>query len=144
MIDVQVLIVVFRRFREIEFVDSEDTHSMELLVRRRKIEESYSRKFRNKNHHQSPAIHRKHPNIIMRIMSTQQKPDTSALSLSKPASPLFRDRGDIQYYWNKSQILLCRGVLISIVHLFPHIEVVICACIELEWNSLDPMEHEIT
>ena len=82
MIDVQVLIVVFRRFREIEFVDSEDTHSMELLVRRRKIEESYSRKFRNKNHHQSPAIHRKHPNIIMRIMSTQQKPDTSALSLS--------------------------------------------------------------
>jgi hypothetical protein len=32
--DVQVLIIVFRRFREIEFVDPEDTHSMELRVRK--------------------------------------------------------------------------------------------------------------
>lgn len=35
MTDVQVLIIVIRRLREIEFVDSEDTHSMELVIRKK-------------------------------------------------------------------------------------------------------------
>jgi hypothetical protein len=139
--DVQVLIIVFRRFREIEFVDPEDTHSMELRIRKEGERVPYSGEFRNKDHHQSPTIDREHPNIIARIMRAQQKPDTSAPSDQEMADPLFRD---IQDYWDESQVLLCRGVLISVVHLFPHIEVIICACVELEGNPLDPVEHEIT
>src|SRR5947207_6858148 len=50
---------------------------------------------------------------------------------------------DVQYYWNKCQKLLCRSILISIIHLFPHVEIIICTSIEFKRYPLYPMKHQI-
>ena len=34
-------------------------------------------------------------------------------------------------------------ILVSVLNLLPHVEVVICSGIELEWHSPDIMEHQI-
>jgi len=36
-----------------------------------------------------------------------------------------------------------RRVLVAIVDLFPHVQIIICASVELEWYASDPVEHEI-
>ena len=40
------------------------------------------------------------------------------------------------------QKFLCRRVLISIVDLLPHVEVIVGARVEFEWNPPYPVEHE--
>lgn len=41
------------------------------------------------------------------------------------------------------EVFLGRGELFAIIHLFPHVEVVVCPSIELERDASDPMEHQI-
>lgn len=41
------------------------------------------------------------------------------------------------------EVFLGRGELFAIIHLFPHVEVVVCPGIELERDASDPMEHQI-
>ena len=48
-----------------------------------------------------------------------------------------------EHYGNTQEKLLGRSILVTIVDLFPHIEVVVSASIEVEWNSLNPVEHEV-
>lgn len=43
---------------------------------------------------------------------------------------------------NAHEKLLGGCVLISVVDLLPHIEIVICPRVELEWYSTNPVEHE--
>ena len=38
---------------------------------------------------------------------------------------------------------LCRGVLVLVVDLLPHVEVVVGAGVELEGDAAHPVEHEI-
>lgn len=46
-------------------------------------------------------------------------------------------------YWHTQQELLCRGVLVSVVDLLPHIKVVISSCVELERHSSDIVKHQV-
>jgi hypothetical protein len=48
-----------------------------------------------------------------------------------------------QTNWHKHQKLLCWGVLVPIIDLFPHGQIVKCPSIELEWGAFDLMEHDI-
>lgn len=41
------------------------------------------------------------------------------------------------------QELLGWRILCPVIDLFPHVQVVICAAIEVEWNATDPVEHEV-
>lgn len=41
------------------------------------------------------------------------------------------------------EVFLGRGELLAIIHLFPHVEVVVCSGIELERDASDPVEHQI-
>lgn len=38
---------------------------------------------------------------------------------------------------------LCRGILVAVVNLLPHVQVVICASIEFERHASHVVEHEV-
>jgi hypothetical protein len=38
--------------------------------------------------------------------------------------------------------LLGRCILISVVDLLPHVQIVVCPCIKVEWHTPYPVEHE--
>ena len=44
--------------------------------------------------------------------------------------------------WHAQQELLGRGVLVAVVDLLPHVQIVVCAGVELERDSSYPVEHE--
>ncbi len=44
---------------------------------------------------------------------------------------------------DESEELLGRRVLVSVVHLLPHIETVVCTGVELPWDASDIVKHEI-
>lgn len=46
-------------------------------------------------------------------------------------------------YWYDQEEFLCRRILIPVVNLFPHVEVVVSASIELKWYTTDPMKHKV-
>jgi hypothetical protein len=48
-----------------------------------------------------------------------------------------------KHNWYAQEELFSRRVLVAIVDLLPHVQVVVCASVELEWHASDPMEHEI-
>ena len=41
------------------------------------------------------------------------------------------------------QELLRRRILVAIVDLLPHVEIIVCSCVELEWYTLNVMEHQV-
>lgn len=47
-----------------------------------------------------------------------------------------------QHNRNAQEKLFGWGILISAVDLFPHVQVVICAGVELKWYASYPVEHE--
>jgi len=47
-----------------------------------------------------------------------------------------------QQYGDCEQKLLCRSVLVAAIDLFPHVQVVVCSCVELKRYTPDPVEHE--
>lgn len=48
-----------------------------------------------------------------------------------------------QHYRNAEEKLLCGCVLIPVVDLLPHIQVVVCAGVELKRDTTDVVKHEI-
>lgn len=48
-----------------------------------------------------------------------------------------------QHYWHGQQELLCRGVLVAVVDLLPHVQLVVCTRVEFKGDSLDPVEHDV-
>lgn len=48
-----------------------------------------------------------------------------------------------QRYRHEKEELLGGSVLVAIVNLLPHIEVVVCARVELKRHATDVMEHKI-
>lgn len=46
-------------------------------------------------------------------------------------------------YWNAEEKFLCGGVLISIVDLFPHIQIVVSTSVEFERHAAHIMKHEV-
>jgi hypothetical protein len=47
-----------------------------------------------------------------------------------------------QHYWYAEKEFFCRGVLSSIIDLFPHVQIVVRTSIEFEGYSSDPVEHK--
>jgi hypothetical protein len=45
--------------------------------------------------------------------------------------------------WYAQEELFSRRILVAIVDLLPHVQIVVCASVELERYASDPMEHEI-
>ena len=41
------------------------------------------------------------------------------------------------------EVFLSWGELLAVVHLFPHVEIVVCSRIELERDASNPMEHQV-
>lgn len=48
-----------------------------------------------------------------------------------------------QHDGHAQQELLGRGVLVTVVNLLPHVQVVVCARVELEGHAAHPVEHEV-
>ena len=48
-----------------------------------------------------------------------------------------------QYDGNTEQELLGRSVLRAVVDLFPHVQVVISAAVEVERDAANPMKHDV-
>jgi hypothetical protein len=48
-----------------------------------------------------------------------------------------------QYDGHRKQKLLRRCILIAVVDLLPHVQVVVCAGIKLEWHAPDPVKHQV-
>lgn len=74
----------------------------------------------------------------MCIMCAHQE-STNVVSIC-PAVPGFGR--DIQYYRHHQQEFLSGRVLVPVVDLLPHVQVVVGPRVELEWYSLNPMEHK--
>ena len=59
--------------------------------------------------------------VIMRIVCAQKEED----------------------YRHTEKKFLRGGVLVPVVDLLPHVQIVVGACVEFEWNASDPVEHQI-
>lgn len=81
---------------------------------------TYHRQFRNQNHEQCEQIDSKHLYVVVRVVRAQQEK---------------HDR-------NSCEKLLRWSILCTVVHLLPHVELVVRARIEIERYSLDPVEHQ--
>lgn len=48
-----------------------------------------------------------------------------------------------QYYRHCQQKFLCRCVLVTIIDLFPHVQVIVRPRVKLERNALNPVKHKV-
>ena len=81
---------------------------------------AYSRELRHHNSQCSQKVDRKVCNVVVRVVCADQEKDD----------------------WHTQKKLLGWGVLITAVDLFPHVEVVVCAGVELEWYAAYPVKHQ--
>lgn len=81
---------------------------------------THNRQLRNDHAQHSQKVDTEISKIVMRIVSAHQE----------------------QCDRHHEQELLGRGVLRAIVDLLPHVEVVVCACVELEGYPPHPVEHD--
>ena len=77
--------------------------------------------FWNEYHDKRPKIKGKEPNIVIRVMCTEEE-ETD------------RDEGEP---------FLCRCVLLTVVDLLPHVQVVISTGVVLEWDAFNIVKHKI-
>ena len=79
------------------------------------------RQLGNDDGHQRHEIDDEVRQVVMRVVRAEQK----------------------QHYGHRQKEFLCWSVLVSVVNLFPHVEVVVRSRIEFEGHASDVMEHEV-
>lgn len=82
--------------------------------------ETYKWQFRNHNSQRGQEVDDKISQVVVGIMRAEQK----------------------EHNRHTEQKLLRRGILVAVVDLLPHVEVIICPGIELEWNTPHIVEHD--
>ena len=71
------------------------------------------------NSHNSQKVDNKIGQVIMRVVSTEKE----------------------KHNWYAQEEFFSRRVLVTIVDLLPHVQIVVCPSIELEWYASDPVKH---
>jgi hypothetical protein len=85
------------------------------------MERTYPWQFGYHNSHESQKIDNEICQVVMRVVSTEKEKHNG--------------------YAQKE--LFGWRILVAIVDLLPHVQIVVCASVKLEWYASDPVEHEI-
>ena len=96
------------------------SHFPSSSAKRRSIK-THRGQLRNHDAHRGQEIHHERPALIMRVMRAQQE----------------------QNHGGDQEEFLGGRVLVAVVDLFPHVQVVVGAGVELEGDALHPVEHQV-
>ena len=85
------------------------------------LEKTYPWQLGYHNSHESQKINDEICQVVVRVVSAEEE----------------------EHNWYAQEELFSRRVLVAIVDLLPHVQIVVCASVELERHASDPMKHEI-